>query len=45
MTLADAVVTFVSVPLYVGVAVSVIAVGAAVTLTLRYPGRAASQLS
>jgi hypothetical protein len=45
MTLADAAVTFVSVPLYVGVAVSVIAVGAAVTLTLRYPGRAASQLS
>jgi hypothetical protein len=45
MTLADAAVTFAAVPLYVGVAVSVIAVGAAVTLTLRYPGRAASQLS
>jgi hypothetical protein len=45
MTLADAAVTFVSVPLYVGVAVSVIALGAAVTLTLRYPGSKASRLS
>src|SRR5580693_329999 len=45
MTLADAAVTFVSVPLYVGVAVSVVAVGAAVTLTLRYPGSRAARLS
>jgi hypothetical protein len=45
MSVADGAVTFASVPQAVGVAVSVVAIGAAITLTLRYPGRAASQLS
>jgi hypothetical protein len=45
MTLADGAVTFTALPPYVGVAVSVIAVGAAVTLTLRYPGSKAARLS
>jgi hypothetical protein len=44
MIVADGAVTFFPVPLYVGVAVSVVALGCAVTLTLRYPGSAAAQL-
>jgi hypothetical protein len=44
MTVADAAVTFLPAPLDVGVAVSIIALGAAVTLTLRYPLIAAKKL-
>ncbi len=44
MTMADAAVTFLPVPLYVGVAVSIVAVGCAVTLTLRYPLSAAARV-
>ncbi len=44
MTAADMAVTFLPVPLYVGVAVSIVAVGCAITLTLRYPVSAGARL-
>src|ERR1700722_17022145 len=44
MTLADAAVTFAGLPLYVSVAVSVIVLAGAVSLTLRYPLMAARRL-
>ena len=45
MTLADGAVAFVSLPLYVGIAVSVVALTGAVTFTLLYPALAAERLS
>ena len=44
MTITDTAVLFVVVPLYVGVAVNIIALGLTTTLTLRYPSRAAARL-
>ena len=45
MALADAAVTFLPVPFYVAIAVSVLALAAAITFTLRYPALAASRLA
>jgi hypothetical protein len=45
MTLADGAVAFLSLPLYVGIAVSVVALTGAVTFTLLYPALAAERLS
>jgi hypothetical protein len=44
MTLADGAVAFLSLPLYVGIAVSVVALAGAVTFTLLYPALAAERL-
>ena len=44
MTLADAAVTLIAMPFYVGIGVSVVALGMAATLTLRYPAIAAARL-
>ena len=44
MTVTDTAVLFVAVPLAVGVAVNIIALGLTTTLTLRYPSRAAARL-
>jgi hypothetical protein len=44
MSLADAAVTLIAMPFYIGIAVSLVALGAAATLTLRYPSLAASKL-
>jgi hypothetical protein len=45
MTLADTAVTLSPVPLDVGVAVNIIALACAITLTLRYPARQSARLS
>jgi hypothetical protein len=45
MTLADTAVIFWPVPLDVGVAVNIIALASAITLTLRYPARQSTRLS
>jgi len=44
MTLADAAVTLFAVPFYIGIAVSVLSLASAATLTLWYPSLAASKL-
>jgi len=45
MALADAAVTFLPVPFYVAIAMSVVALGIAITFTLRYPALAAKRLA
>ena len=45
MALADAAVTFLPVPFYVAIAVSVVALAGAITFTLRYPTLAANRLA
>lgn len=45
MTLADAAVAFLPLPFYVGIAVSIVALAAAITFTLLYPALAAERLS
>jgi hypothetical protein len=45
MALADGMVTFLAVPFYVGIAVSVVALSFAVAFTLRYPALAAQRLA
>ena len=45
MALADAAVTFLPVPFYVAIAMSVVALASAITFTLRYPALAASRLA
>ena len=44
MTLADAAVTMMAAPFYMGIAISIAALGLAATLTLRYPAIAAARL-
>jgi multisubunit Na+/H+ antiporter MnhB subunit len=45
MALADAAVTFLPVPFYVAIGISVVALASAITFTLRYPALAAAKLA